>query len=652
VTDPAKTLTGNRWWAGPYALVAWVLIVGAIILPAMVVIPTGPDLLDISSELALTTGHTSGLHWGSEIIWTYGPLGYLSVAYPVSKTLWFLGVIAQTVFTFGLVGMLGVTMRRESSPRWVWVVVSVVLLLNGLNTLLLGGPVLALLLVYAATTVTDRKWATAAAIAGGITLGLLALVKDSFLLLDAAMLLFGVIACLYQGRRRPAWVIPASALLSAGAAWFGSGQGLSDVSPFVRGSLAVALGYGNAMQNGPVDLNAALFALFPLGLGVLAVIAWRAGAARTAVTAGLATLVCFTAFKEGFTRDDGLAGHPQEAFGTFVLALLPVLIAAVSDERAGIRWPRWTPGRPSRAIAVMLTLPLALLIAFEEPPIQTPTHVFSQTKQAARTFFSSTYAAEERAKIDKTIEQDGPLPPPILATVRSHTVDVVPINTADSWAYRLNWDPSPVLLSYSAYTPSLDDLNAAFLAGPRAPHRIIFSIATVDHRFALWDQPKTMRTLLERYKPITPTIDGMVVLAPRRTPVPDHEVNISHSCNRMGHTFAVPQISTSEWMFANVAVGLNVIGRTESLLLRSPALNASVVRADGSNQVFRLLWPVSGNGILLNDTTINPGELPVLFQHGGPVTSRASSVTVGVGVGQSARAFDSQVCVSFFTVKM
>jgi hypothetical protein len=389
-----------------------------------------------------------------------------------------------------------------------------------------------------------------------------------------------------------------------------------------------------------------------LGLGVLAIFAWRAGAVRTVVSAGFAALVCYTALKEGFTRDDGLMGHPQEAFGTFVIALLPVLIAAVADELGGIRWPRWTTGRSSRAIALILIVPLALLVAYEEPPIMNPGQVLSQTRQAVRTLTSSTYSARERAQIVNTIVQDGPLPPPILAAVQSHTVDIMPINIGDSWAYKLDWDPSPVLQSYSAYTAFLDDRNAAFLTGPRAPQRIIFSIATVGNRFALWDEPKTMRTLLERYRPITAIVDGMVVLAPRRTPVSDHEVAISRSCYPMGHKFVVPRITKSEWMFARVTVGLNLIGRTESLLLRSPALKASVLRTDGSTPVFRFIWPVADDGIVLNDTSMDPTELPALFHHGGSMASGASSVTVGVGLGRSARVFDPQVCVSFFTVQI
>jgi hypothetical protein len=90
-----------------------------------------------------------------------------------------------------------------------------------------------------------------------------------------------------------------------------------------------------------------------------------------------------------------------------------------------------------------------------------------------------------------------------------------------------------------------------------------------------------------------PIINGMVVLAPRRAAVPDHGILISHSFWAIGHKFVVPRITNSEWMVGRFTVGLNLIGRTESLLLRSPAVNASVFRADGSMPVFASsgLWP-------------------------------------------------------------
>jgi hypothetical protein len=98
-----------------------------------------------------------------------------------------------------------------------------------------------------------------------------------------------------------------------------------------------------------------------------------------------------------------------------------------------------------------------------------------------------------------------------LALLRGHTVSVFPNEVAAAWAYRLRWDPIPVLQTYSAYTPWLDRLDANFLASTRAPQRILIAWAgtypsqSIDGRILGFDEPETTRELLCRYRPIHTT---------------------------------------------------------------------------------------------------------------------------------------------------
>jgi hypothetical protein len=80
------------------------------------------------------------------------------------------------------------------------------------------------------------------------------------------------------------------------------------------------------------------------------------------------------------------------------------------------------------------------------------------------------------------------------------SVDVYPSNQAIVLAHGLDYRPRPVIQSYSAQTPELAGLNAAFLRGDRAPENIFFEVKTIDGRFPSADDGLSWPELLTRYE--------------------------------------------------------------------------------------------------------------------------------------------------------
>jgi hypothetical protein len=62
-----------------------------------------------------------------------------------------------------------------------------------------------------------------------------------------------------------------------------------------------------------------------------------------------------------------------------------------------------------------------------------------------------------------------------------------------------HWRPRPVIQSYSAYTPELDELNARRLATEGADY-LLLGFTTVDDRHPLFEQPLSWRVALEHYR--------------------------------------------------------------------------------------------------------------------------------------------------------
>jgi len=121
------------------------------------------------------------------------------------------------------------------------------------------------------------------------------------------------------------------------------------------------------------------------------------------------------------------------------------------------------------------------------------------------------------------------LDPTTLAELRGRRVAIDPTEIGVAFAYPgIQWTPLPVIQSYSAYTPALDQMNADRLASANGPDRILRSVSVhtdlpdwlirergrplapgesvaivVDGRFGWFEAPAAMRETFCRYRELS-----------------------------------------------------------------------------------------------------------------------------------------------------
>ena len=91
------------------------------------------------------------------------------------------------------------------------------------------------------------------------------------------------------------------------------------------------------------------------------------------------------------------------------------------------------------------------------------------------------------------------LDPAVSGIVKGGTVDVIPYQLSIVPANGWQWKPRPILHSYSAYTPTLDKLNAAHLASRESADHIIMQWEDIDQRHPLLDDAASWRSLFDHY---------------------------------------------------------------------------------------------------------------------------------------------------------
>jgi hypothetical protein len=164
-------------------------------------------------------------------------------------------------------------------------------------------------------------------------------------------------------------------------------------------------------------------------------------------------------------------------------------------------------------------------------------------------------------------------------------------------AHDLQFDPRPVIQSYSAFTPELAELNAAHLRGPHAPDNILFDVNSVNNNFPSLEDGRSWPELLTRYD-ITDLTGQFVILKrsshPRKhrlTPLADVPVQLG-----------VPvTIATNDApLWAELEISPTLFGAVVATLYKPPVLNLSVSLEDGRQLLFRVVPGMARSGFLLS----------------------------------------------------
>ena len=456
VSSRLTRVLGSSWLLGA--------VVGLISWPALLVTPSVG--LDPSWGTALNMASAQGLDFGGDVIWTYGPLGFLKVPQVAYGTYAMLGA-AYTIAVQIALGTTLVWSARRMFPLLVAVAIAL------LAAMLLFEPIVAIALIWCVIVLGDEPSPVAGRLfplAAGIVSAIELLGKLNIGLLVVAMCGVSVVA-MDGARRRNALTFGASLALTLAVLWFGTGQGLGDLGDEVSASVGIVTGYstGLARESAP---SAALYA-WSLALLVTSILAAYVGARDLPLGRRIATLIvvglaAFVLWKQAVVR------HELERS----LGLFTVLVGTLF----AFRWRNYRLGRADDGrIAALVALATVLAAAAAYISIA-PWQIGDRLDPVQRTDRAITQAgdllipAERRQARDTSRFLMGggyAIDPKTRRLVGDNPVDVQPWEAGIAWAYDLDWRPVPVFQTYQAYTSDLDQRNADALASDGGPQRIL-----------------------------------------------------------------------------------------------------------------------------------------------------------------------------------
>lgn len=111
----------------------------------------------------------------------------------------------------------------------------------------------------------------------------------------------------------------------------------------------------------------------------------------------------------------------------------------------------------------------------------------------------SSFGEQSASILENTTNK---LPDSILKKIENKTIDAIPWNLIILFENNLNYHPRPIIQSYSVYTKKLQDLNFEHYNSKNSPEFVLFDLESIDKRYPMFDEPKTFLSLIYNYKAI------------------------------------------------------------------------------------------------------------------------------------------------------
>ena len=479
-------MESTHWWSSRPARLAAATVV-FLLNWFNIVTPPGaavtPDI-DFSWAGALSYFANQGFQYGRDVIYTFGPLGYLispiysgyafgaRIAWEIGSSIAFAAILTLAFFrlpAFWRAPFLLFSLLFFYGFDWIHMLVYAVLAAE----LFRRG--------------TDQP---ALNLAAAAVLGATSLIKFTYFIVAVLLVICVCGRYLTQKRLVPAVTLAAGFLVVHLLAWMAAGQELANLFSYVGYSLEMTSGYKAAMaypaSSRTIILCGAIAVLVTFALLALVFLAeprWR----RIWIPPFFGGAV-FMMWNHGFVRAD------MHVLGFFTLCpLLAILVWNATSVERRVRRVGYT------LTGAVLLLCLAGIWKQDQATIKDSFARFRGRMRVASELL--TAPADLKLRLDQSLaeQKSRAALPRVRAEVGSATIDVFGYEQGVALLNELNYTPRPVFQSYCVYTPTLIDTNAAFFRSERAPTYVLLKVQAIDGRVPTLDDAGALREILFRY---------------------------------------------------------------------------------------------------------------------------------------------------------
>ncbi|MEQ1940431.1 hypothetical protein ABMA46_19490 [Mesorhizobium sp. CN5-321] len=545
--------------------------------------------LDPSWQLGIITAISNGFKFGSDIIFTYGPLAYLEIPY-FSMNNYYASLTIRTIISILSLLLLFRSLRCNSIYHNLTVAIAILFCTISANFYYFY---CYLVFTNAAICKKESRIWNFLYVVSFAPLAAVIFIKGSYLIpsifFAALTIVYGFIYKNYFATIISFMVYVISVILF----WNISLQPLNLLPLYLKEIFPILYGYTEAMAINGSPWQIVLFVVS--AVLIASSVAWPlvhrrnpSETWRTVLWTIAVAAFLFFQFKIGFVRHGG--GHIRIAAGSLLLAVM-VLPVRRSDTKRG--------SAASHSLIFLVCISAYLIGGADlryEPVgrLQANLAPVLPWIRSVESFPPSLAVMEQRYEdaLARIRKQD-PLPK------LPGTTDIYSYNQAALIASGNVWNPRPVFQSYAAYEPSLIQLNRDHLLGANAPDNILFAPEPIDGRLPTLEDGLSWPVFMSHYR-LVDSVGKYAQLRRRAVPTADIMGEPQQAEQHMlGEVFSLPRQNASI-LFAKMEIEPTLFGRALEILFKPTQLHMTLWFANGQTQTYRIVSTMTKSGFVLS----------------------------------------------------
>jgi hypothetical protein len=591
---------------------------------------------DFSEKAVLSYAHEKGLQFGTDIVWTDGPLGFLTSRYFLDHA----AALRMAVdMALGILVAAGLCLAaRRLRAGWGILLVGVFTFvasnIDARTDLLICAGLLfwgMICWVESGRRLAFSAWSFTLLAAFSM------LVKADLLFIAGASVAAVAGDLILRGESRIAMGVVAGLTGGFVLGWVASGQSPAHLASYFTNIVPIIQGYDqdvglDGSQTfrwlGLLTLLLAMATAASRALIMFETRIKKSGARRAVLLAWMSALI-FMIWKHGVVRAD--LYHLELFFGW--ASIFPLTVGILPRRQGTAKW--WPRGLALIGCLVplfMLLSPLCFLAPHGSNFFSTLSQPFRAGADNFRDLLHPAAYREKMIRIEGLRRRGRFIKLSRLREIMGRsTVDVFGNDQRYAPLHDLNYHPRPVFQSYMAFNRPLMLLNERFFLSKEAPEYVLFNLAPIDEKFPPLEDALVFRDLLINYEPAA--AEGAFLLLKSRASTPPRLTLIREGTVRPGEPIGLQGLGNSA-LWIEIHVEPTWLGRVRKFFYKSPIVRLAVwpgTFKESAPVCYRAPVPMLEAGFLASPLILNNDDLRNFYAGGASRRPAAYAVELGPG---------------------
>ncbi len=562
--------------------------------------------LDSSWKISLNLAIKEQLKFGKDIVYTFGPLAYLSTGIKEFASVifivffWILSTLSSVFFIHFLI--------KGSKSYFHLLIITLILFLRG--DILFSRDVIVTFLIFIFFTLYYFRYKQNLVL---IIISLLAILSfyikvNTGLIINFLLVIF-LTYLIFDSQKKKWRFYLMFAVIHFGLILLLSIPLNTDIFNYIKYSTSIINSYNDAMFIEPhkVPLFLSLVSIFCLTFCFMIYFKKIISSRYELYVVGSIFLFVFILFKQSFVRADD---HFFLYFNLISFVVLIVYHFTQIDASKSIYF----------GIVILTALCTIKVYQYKTPWIQTDISP-SKCREARR------------------------LPERILTKIGNKSVDVLGSESSYIYYNNLKYNPRPIFQSYAAYNTNLSKLNCDKYYSTKSPDYVLFHFGSIDNRHPFWDESMLYLKMLNRYIIVDSLpiqyMNGMLLFK-----------NTRHIPRLISKTLLTKTISFNQEiyipksdniLFLKCKINNSIIGGIKRTLFQPSTIYIKLRDSENHFYFYKLITPIIENGVIINKKIRLFKDAALFFKSNGKINKSIISFEL---IGDK-KWFDPSIKIQF-----